>query len=74
MGELVTTTEAAEHAYRDPATVRGWAHRGKLNAAGTDAEGRPLYDLDDVLDVERDLRRNPRGGRARDAIARRQAS
>ncbi|UXE05208.1 MerR-like helix-turn-helix DNA binding domain protein [Arthrobacter phage Jamun] len=28
-----------------PSTLRGWAHRGLLKRAGTDREGRALYEL-----------------------------
>lgn len=45
---------------------------GWIIAAGYDAHGRLLYDIQDIWNVERDRRRNPRGGRARDALARRQ--
>lgn len=31
------------------ATIRSWAHRGKLRSRGLDAFDRPLYSVTDVL-------------------------
>ena len=33
-----------------PPTVRTWAARGLIQRHGTDAKGRTLYDLDEVVD------------------------
>jgi hypothetical protein len=62
---LLTTTEAALLAGRKPATIRTWAARGHLKAAGLDRAGRPLYAVEAVWDVERDTRRRSRSGRPR---------
>jgi hypothetical protein len=76
MGELVTTQQAADHVWRSPATIRQWASRrdrcGRrlLEARSTAPDGRPLYDLDDVLDAERDARKRDRTGHATAAIDR----
>jgi hypothetical protein len=49
-----------------PNTIRKWAERGKLTAHGTDRDGRPLYNVGDVLDLaaadaaRRETRRNER--------------
>lgn len=50
---LVDTLMAACAARVRPATIRSWAHRGKLTPHGTDAKGRTLYDLDDVYRATR---------------------
>ena len=47
-GQLVDTLAAAAAVQRKPATVRGWAHEGRLQRKGTDDKGRALYDLGDV--------------------------
>jgi hypothetical protein len=56
-GAAVTTIVAAEIAGVAAATVRSWAHRGKLQPVGYDTLGRALYDAADVIRVERDTRR-----------------
>lgn len=62
--DLLTTAQAADHATRArqllsagaaricPATIRSWAKRGRLERAGLDADGRPLYRLADVARAE----------------------
>lgn len=53
---LLTTTEAAEHAGVASGTIRSWAARGYLAAAGRDGQGRPLYRLLDIAKAERATR------------------
>lgn len=38
-----------------PEAVRGYAHRKRIVAHGTDLRGRPLYRIGDVIDVARDV-------------------
>lgn len=48
-------TQAAAHAARvQPATIRSWARRGKLERQGSDANGRAMYSLSQVYTVARD--------------------
>lgn len=49
---LVTTSEAATKANVPARRIRVWAHRGLLEAAGRLPDGRPLYALRQVWDVE----------------------
>lgn len=71
-GIRVTRDEAAEHVFRSPETIRWWARQGWLTPIGFDELGRRTYDLQQVLDVERDRYRHPRGGQAK--AARRRAA
>lgn len=60
----LTTAQAAEHAdharqllssgaaHITPGTIRKWASRGHLHAAGLDEDDRPLYRLADVARAE----------------------
>ncbi|MFD6035263.1 MerR family transcriptional regulator [Streptomyces griseoincarnatus] len=62
--QLLTTGEASELATSwrrtlsagaaevTPATIRQWASRGHLQAAGLDDHGRPLYALTDLARAE----------------------
>lgn len=56
---LLTTRQAAEHLAAAGVTqdvVRQWAHRGLLVVAERAKNGRPLYRLGDLLEVERRTR------------------
>lgn len=66
--QLVTVADAAEYAGVAAATVRSWAHRGRLPLAGRDRRGRALYRLADVAVVEKATRR-ARAGRPRASAA-----
>ena len=46
---LVPTDLAAFAAGVEPATIRQWAHRGKLHRYGT--ERQPLWSLDEITDA-----------------------
>lgn len=45
---LVDSVAAAVAVGVRPSTLRGWAHRGLLERAGSDDKGRALYDLGKV--------------------------
>lgn len=68
----VTRAQAAEHVFRSPETIRWWVRQGWLTPVGVDELGRRTYDLQQVLDVERDRAQHPRGGQAK--AARRRAA
>lgn len=68
-GRIVSTTEAAELANVEPGTIRQWAARGKLLAAGT-ANGVRYYWAAEVLRVEAATRRRPRLRRLAGAVIR----
>lgn len=61
MTGAVTAADAALQAGVAPATVRDWARLGRFAPVGRDRRGRPLYDLHDVLEVERKVRQSGRG-------------
>lgn len=66
---LITTAEAAELVQRQPATIRGWVHRGRLTAVTHDARtGTALYRRRDVWLAEK-AARLAHGGRPRRADA-----
>jgi hypothetical protein len=52
--ELLARALTALGAYVTSSSIRGYAHRGRLAAHGTDAQGRPQYRIGDVLDLIRD--------------------
>jgi len=60
-GAGVTTAAAAWLARVAPSTVRSWATRGKLTAAGHDDRGRAYYDAEAVLTVDLAARRTCAG-------------
>ena len=45
---LVDTQAAAIAVNRQPATIRSWIHRGRIQAHGTDRHGRTLVDLAEI--------------------------
>jgi len=49
--ELLTVQAAASWLSVGPSTIRTWAHRGKITAAGTDSRGRNLYRAGDLARV-----------------------
>lgn len=53
---LVTTIEGATAANVEPATVRDWRRKGWLTRVGLTKTNRPLYDLAEILKVERSTR------------------
>jgi DNA-binding transcriptional MerR regulator len=72
---LLSTVEAARKAHVTPARIRDWKRRALLTPADYDRRGWPLYCVTDVLQVERDTRREPRRRRlialaARDVFSR----
>lgn len=48
---LITTAVAADLAQVSPSTIRSWVHRGRLVPAATGDQGRPLYRVQDVINV-----------------------
>lgn len=46
---LADTQAIAIATGRKPATIRSWAHRGRLKREGTNGAGRALYDLEKAL-------------------------
>jgi len=48
----LTTNQAAALINVRPATIRKWAHRHLLTAAGRDRRGRPLYRAGDILETD----------------------
>ncbi|AEV51935.1 helix-turn-helix domain-containing protein [Prescottella equi] len=57
---LINTTEAATLCGVSASTIRTWADRGTLTAAGIDPRGRKLYKLIDVAKAERATREKAR--------------
>lgn len=57
---LITTTEAATLCGVSASTIRTWADRGALTAAGIDPRGRKLYRLLDVAKAEQATRQRAR--------------
>jgi len=58
---LLTAREAAEMVQRQPTTIRIWAHRGYIEAAGRDPKtGAALYRRRDVWMTERAVRERDR--------------
>lgn len=52
MSEVLADTKAiAAFLHRKPATVRSWAHRGRLARRGRDARGRTLYSVEQAQRV-----------------------
>ncbi|WP_152617739.1 MerR family transcriptional regulator [Phaeacidiphilus oryzae] len=51
-GNLMLATELAECLGVSPSAVRKWKQREKLQPAGLDHLGRPLYRYDDAAEVE----------------------
>lgn len=45
---LVDTQAAAIAVGRQPATIRSWIHRGRIQAHGVDHRGRTLVDLAEI--------------------------
>jgi excisionase family DNA binding protein len=60
-GALLSVKAAAEWLGVSASTVRMWAHRGKITAAGTDERGRPMYLAEDLSQVEQATSRAKRG-------------
>lgn len=56
---LVDTVAAAVAADVSPGTVRSWATRGRITRRGTDARGRTVYALADIMAVASSRRRQP---------------
>jgi hypothetical protein len=57
---LWSVAEAAEAARVSPNVVRNWAYRGRLEVAGSDYRGRPLYRAIDVIRAEKATRERAR--------------
>jgi hypothetical protein len=57
---LWTVEQAAEAAQVKPNTVRNWKYRGRLEQAGTDWRGRPVFRAIDVIQAERATREKAR--------------
>jgi DNA-binding transcriptional MerR regulator len=57
---LITTEQAARLAGVTPEAVRSWKHRGHLQPACYDSNGRPMYLGIDVAKAEAITRRNSR--------------
>ncbi len=57
---LWTVEQAAEAAQVKPNTVRNWKYRGRLEQAGTDWRGRPVFRALDVIRAERATREKAR--------------
>lgn len=57
---LWTVEQAAEAAQVKPNTVRNWKYRGRLEQAGTDWRGRPVFRAVDVIRAERATREKAR--------------
>lgn len=57
---LINTTEAATLCGVSATTIRVWATRGTITAAGIDPRGRKLYKLIDVAKAERATREKAR--------------
>lgn len=57
---LWTVEQAAEAAQVKPNTVRNWKYRGRLEQAGTDWRGRPVFRAIDVIRAERATREKAR--------------
>jgi DNA-binding transcriptional MerR regulator len=55
---LLSTAQAARVAGCAPGTIRCWASRGELKAAGLDERGRPLYTRAAVIAEELRVRQN----------------
>lgn len=70
MSTLLTTDQAAVEAWRSPATIRAWVRRGYLKPVAWTINGRPLYDVQDVWNVERDARRRDFSRNTAEAIQR----
>lgn len=58
--ELWTVEQAAEAAQVQPNTVRNWKYRGRLEQAGSDWRGRPLFRAIDVIRAEKATRERAR--------------
>jgi DNA-binding transcriptional MerR regulator len=56
--ELLTVKAAASWLSVGPSTIRTWAHRGKITAAGTDSRGRNLYRAGDLALIHAPAKRN----------------
>ncbi len=57
---LWTVEQAAEAAQVKPNTVRNWKYRGRLEQAGMDWRGRPVFRAIDVVRAERATREKAR--------------
>ena len=68
-GRIVSTVDAAELANVKPGTIRQWASRGKLVAAGT-VNGMHYWWAVEVLRVEAATRRRPRLARLAGKVGR----
>lgn len=67
---LLTTAEAAAAAHVHHTRIRAWAHRGLIQPAARDNDGRPLYRELDILTTEANTRRTLRAhDLAREAAA-----
>jgi predicted site-specific integrase-resolvase len=67
---LLTITEAAKLAHRQPMTIHRWIRAGLLQVADRDHRGRLLVEWEAVLAVERGTRERDTTGRALQAIDR----
>lgn len=63
MDDLLSGKEAAAAARVSQQTISYWAAKGYLKDQ-SEGIGRPRYRRGDVLDAERDTRRNPRSSRS----------
>lgn len=57
---LWTVEQAAEAAEVSPNVVRNWKYRGRLEQAGTDWRGKPLFRAIDVIQAEKATRERAR--------------
>lgn len=57
---LWTVEQAAEAAQVTPNVVRNWKYRGRLEQAGTDWRGKPLFRAVDVIRAEKATRERAR--------------
>lgn len=63
-GDLQPAARCAQRVGVSKQLFRYWVLRGKLEAAGEGADGRPLYSTRQAAMVERDTRRSPLSHRA----------
>ena len=57
---LWTVEESADAAQVSPNVVRNWKYRGRLEQAGTDWRGRPVFRAIDVIRAEKATREKAR--------------
>lgn len=52
MRVLLSAVDAQRYLGINAATVRSWAHRGRLYSYGLDAHDRPMYDVCDLTELQ----------------------